>query len=199
MDWWGHSATRGWVLLDRNIPCNAAGVKNKLLFIECDKECAFFESWDQWTQPIYMAKEQYLSRLNETQREEALNKLSKLQEKLDLFRELSVYAFYESCSGNNYNPFGLAEGKPELYTVYSAAWSKKKSEQSHNAHREFIRKIGKAYKGTSKISEAKKHRTTHCYNCHRKLDNSIDLECIACKWIICTCGACGCGWNGHYC
>lgn len=198
MDWWGYSETRGWVFLDRNIPCNAVGVKNKLLFIECNKERAYFEPWDQWAKPRYIAKNQYLNKLNQTQKEEALNELSKLQENIDLFRELSVYAFYDSCSGKHYNPFSLLESKSGLHTLYSAAWSRKKSEQSHNAHKEFINKTGKAYKGTSKITQAKKHRTTHCYNCQSKLDNSIDLECNACKWIICNCGACGCGWSSNY-
>lgn len=39
------------------------------------------------------------------------------------------------------------------------------------------------------------HRTTHCYRCKSNLDNSINLECSACRWIVCYCGACGCGWQ----
>jgi hypothetical protein len=26
------------------------------------------------------------------------------------------------------------------------------------------------------------------------LDNAVDVECVACDWIICVCGACGCGF-----
>lgn len=37
-------------------------------------------------------------------------------------------------------------------------------------------------------------RVTHCYACKRHLDNQTFLECSACNWIICNCGACGCGY-----
>ena len=36
-------------------------------------------------------------------------------------------------------------------------------------------------------------RQPHCYECSEKLDNEYDLECSRCGWIICHCGACGCG------
>jgi hypothetical protein len=39
------------------------------------------------------------------------------------------------------------------------------------------------------------HRVTHCYNCQDDLDNEIDFECERCGWIICSCGACGCGYT----
>lgn len=44
-------------------------------------------------------------------------------------------------------------------------------------------------------SVKKGHRKTHCYLCKKKLDNLVDLECAACGWIICRCGACGCGYT----
>ena len=39
----------------------------------------------------------------------------------------------------------------------------------------------------------RRHRIARCYNCTRKVDNEFDLECTACGWIVCDCGACGCG------
>ena len=36
-------------------------------------------------------------------------------------------------------------------------------------------------------------RTPVCWNCHRQLDNRLSAECATCGWIICLCGACGCG------
>lgn len=41
----------------------------------------------------------------------------------------------------------------------------------------------------------RKHRTPHCWNCKRGLDNYYQLECTSCWWIVCPCGACGCGWE----
>ena len=39
--------------------------------------------------------------------------------------------------------------------------------------------------------------TKQCYSCKEELDNSVDLECSNCGWIVCICGACGCGYSGH--
>ncbi|MBW3565480.1 MAG: DUF3553 domain-containing protein [Acidobacteria bacterium] len=61
-------------------------------------------------------------------------------------------------------------------------------------HREFLENQGKAYKGTRSAGK-NRHRITHCYSCKSRLDNSVDLECISCSWIICWCGACGCGYG----
>jgi len=37
-------------------------------------------------------------------------------------------------------------------------------------------------------------RLTHCYNCYESLDSDSFLECNACRWMVCSCGACGCGY-----
>ncbi len=59
-------------------------------------------------------------------------------------------------------------------------------------HKYFLAKRKLPYKGIND-SISRKHRVTHCYVCKEHLDNLVDLECSACGWIICTCGACGCG------
>ncbi|MFC1778130.1 hypothetical protein ACFL3I_12460 [Pseudomonadota bacterium] len=38
-------------------------------------------------------------------------------------------------------------------------------------------------------------RHVHCYSCEEELDNSVDLEGSNCGWIVCVCGACGCGYS----
>lgn len=38
-------------------------------------------------------------------------------------------------------------------------------------------------------------RHTHCYACRRDIDNLTFYECTRCEWIICLCGACGCGFS----
>ena len=37
--------------------------------------------------------------------------------------------------------------------------------------------------------------STHCYACKQTLDSSSSLQCSTCKWLVCTCGACGCGYR----
>lgn len=60
-----------------------------------------------------------------------------------------------------------------------------------NKHREFLRKTGKS--GEEKIVNARWDRATHCYSCKSSI-TMPNLECTSCNWIICECGACGCGY-----
>ncbi len=43
-------------------------------------------------------------------------------------------------------------------------------------------------------SPGAKHRVTHCWSCKKGLDNFIDVTCTKCRWMLCGCGACGCGY-----
>lgn len=69
--------------------------------------------------------------------------------------------------------------------------------QEYNAyiietHKKFLQAKGLPYGGARQ--NTKSHRVAHCYNCKRHLDNAFNTECINCTWIICSCGACGCGF-----
>jgi hypothetical protein len=63
-----------------------------------------------------------------------------------------------------------------------------------NRHREAIEAGGGTYLGVRASSVPRNRRITHCYSCKEHLDNSIDIECAACGWILCLCSACGCGY-----
>jgi hypothetical protein len=68
-------------------------------------------------------------------------------------------------------------------------------EERHKAHLFYL---GISWKGTRKVNldmHPGKHRITHCWFCKKELDNAIDIECSACGWILCQCGACGCGFK----
>lgn len=63
-------------------------------------------------------------------------------------------------------------------------------------HKERLKRLGKEYRGVRPASEnLSRHRVTHCHNCKDVLDNSIDIECGSCGWILCRCGACGRGYR----
>lgn len=64
-------------------------------------------------------------------------------------------------------------------------------------HQKFLNDLGITYLGVS-IPGVKRHRVTHCYNCQKDLDNTIDIECNKCHWMVCSCGACGCGHVGIF-
>ena len=65
-------------------------------------------------------------------------------------------------------------------------------------HKERLERLGKEYLGVRPATKKPlRRRITHCYACKVPLDNSLDIECISCNWILCTCGACGCGYVGY--
>jgi hypothetical protein len=59
-------------------------------------------------------------------------------------------------------------------------------------HRLQLEKFGKAYYGLRAATGERRRRETHCYACKDALDNTIQVECVSCGWILCNCGACGC-------
>jgi hypothetical protein len=63
-------------------------------------------------------------------------------------------------------------------------------------HRLQTQVSGQRYLGVRSPEEneqRRQHRRSHCWNCHRGLDNYRDYECKHCSWILCQCGACNCG------
>ena len=61
-------------------------------------------------------------------------------------------------------------------------------------HREYLAGLGKPDAGLRAASLIKPHRASVCYQCGEPVDNEVDLECVACGWIVCnSCAACGCG------
>lgn len=48
----------------------------------------------------------------------------------------------------------------------------------------------KTSRGSSEV------RSTHCWNCQHGISTLSNMECDACRGIICSCGACLCGYAG---
>ena len=59
-------------------------------------------------------------------------------------------------------------------------------------HRLRFQRMGKMYTGIRESVKAVP-RVTHCWSCKCSLTSGAFPECIACGWILCECGACGCG------
>jgi hypothetical protein len=78
-----------------------------------------------------------------------------------------------------------------------AEWQRREQEQQAivEAHQRFLAGRGLP-PALTRLPTGRIHRVTHCYNCKNHLDNAVDVECEACDWIICRCGACGCGYQG---
>lgn len=65
-------------------------------------------------------------------------------------------------------------------------------EQIQTIHRRRLEHDKLTYHGFQ-AATPKSHKKAKCWQCHRPLSNSFGMECVACHWFICTCGACGCG------
>ena len=92
-----------------------------------------------------------------------------------------------------YNEFDYSVPRMSLIRVLETLISAKAHrELATAAHSEFLAARGAAQSTTRKPKKTS-HRVAICPNCRRKLANVVQMECAACHWIICACGACGCG------
>lgn len=71
MEWWGYHKEHGWVVLDRNVPCNAPGIKLDLLFLRCSDATVFDVKRETWNPPLFRFAPNYLSHLTPAAAEEA--------------------------------------------------------------------------------------------------------------------------------
>jgi hypothetical protein len=70
-EWWGFSKDHGWVILDREIPCNTPGTRGELMFFRCRDEKIFFLKWELWKLPAYQYAPNHLRALPEAAAAEA--------------------------------------------------------------------------------------------------------------------------------
>jgi hypothetical protein len=67
-------------------------------------------------------------------------------------------------------------------------------------HRNLLARAGIEYQGVREDagSRSYKHRRSHCWHCKKHLDTAVDMECVACGWMLCHCGACGCTYADRF-
>ena len=91
-------------------------------------------------------------------------------------------------------PLRLA--KEEQRLVAAEERTRAAEERIRAAHRQRLEALGIDLTSIDLHSvEPRQHRITHCYACKSHLDSEVFLQCSACQWIICNCGACGCGYQ----
>lgn len=79
MEWWGYHKEHGWVVLDRNVPCNAPGIKLDLLFLRCSDATIFDVKRETWNPPLFRFAPNYLSHLTPAAAVEATAEFEGLQ------------------------------------------------------------------------------------------------------------------------
>lgn len=77
---------------------------------------------------------------------------------------------------------------------HQAATPADRNELIQERHRLKVVESGKQYLGVRPVRKGRFNRIAKCYACKSPLDNSINMECSSCSWILCSCGACGCGY-----
>jgi hypothetical protein len=85
-EWWGYSKEHGWVMLDREIPCNTPGIRADLMFYRCRDGKIFFLKWELWKLPAYQFAPNYVNGLTGAAAEEARSEYEALLSNADEHR-----------------------------------------------------------------------------------------------------------------
>ncbi len=191
--WWGHSAKRGWVVLDRTLEENKIRKGGEWLFYDTVSK-SFFRITDQtWRAPDYIFSPDFIASLTPDSQREVSATLSALQidfsDLTEQYQELLVSEAAEKRTAENLKIAQTVELQLRLETE---RWEREKEAFPEN-RAIFLRGLDLIDPGTRKVVSLV--RVARCYRCSQPLDNRIDIECNACGWIICTCGACGCGFH----
>ena len=88
MQWWGYSKEHGWVVLDRRVESNVAGIKKDLLFVRCSDAATFVEKRERWNPPAYKFAANYIRELPPGDAEAAEAELQGLKERWSEFESV---------------------------------------------------------------------------------------------------------------
>jgi hypothetical protein len=168
--WWGHTDEHGWVVLDRADVRNEGESRH---LVRCRDWAQFEVSRRGFSSDQFKGFKSFICALPEDQAREACGQL------LGFRREFMTRAA------------GLRVTRAELEGRQREAARAAIIE----AHRRFLEQRNLPTQQV-RLPSGRNHRVTHCYACKHHLDNAVDVECAACGWIVCRCGACGCGYSG---
>lgn len=138
----------------------------KLLFFRCSDEVVYPEDRKRWNSPHYVFAPRYIESLPMAEQNASEAKLEMLKLKW-----------------SEYHDKIAREGKALEERNLQAARGR------------FFAKLGRDDPGLRPATN-RVHRSPHCYSCRHPLDSSANFECIECRWLVCVCGACGCGYFG---
>ncbi len=82
----------------------------------------------------------------------------------------------------------------KLKSLYEQKILDLQTEAKKQAHILHLKEYGITPPDQSTMIYEGRRRETHCWRCKSHLDSNDDLACVVCGWLLCECGACGCGW-----
>jgi hypothetical protein len=96
----------------------------------------------------------------------------------------------------NVNSITVSLASAEKY--YNEQWERLDEKAMEFVHISHLEKYGEeiTYPTFSKTPDSYR-RTAHCWACQTNLDSQTDYKCNSCRWILCRCGACGCGYRSR--
>jgi len=85
---------------------------------------------------------------------------------------------------------GAARAERDAWLATEAA---RRRERMETLNRQRLASLGIASAFYQVRAEYLPDRSTWCWACKQPLDSRHDLEHVECGWLVCSCGACGCG------
>jgi hypothetical protein len=83
----------------------------------------------------------------------------------------------------------------ELKVLYEQKKLDLQTEAKKQAHILHLQEYGFDVPDHATMVHKGQHREAHCWRCKSPLDSDDDLACVICRWMLCECGACGCGYG----
>jgi len=166
-EWWGYSPEHGWGV-------RQAGTNTTVRVRDFELLPNPLGGWH----PPFVHFASYLESLSTTERTAAESMLSEARRQWEERIALQV------AERKSIQQQLATERRKQLMAALPAAREK------------FFLKLGQPNPGIRPATARQFHRTTHCYACTSPLDNAVNQECNLCRWIVCYCGACGCGYTG---
>jgi hypothetical protein len=91
--------------------------------------------------------------------------------------------------------FKIDAGEVTLQEQYQERIIDLHSQAKMSAHAIHLKKQGISVPTPSVFQHNDLHRAAHCWSCKDPLDSNDEMACVICRWLLCDCGACGCGYK----
>jgi hypothetical protein len=85
--WWGYNKEQGWVIMDRDLPCNVPGMRGELLFFRCRDAEIFYLKRELWRSPAWEYAPNYVRSLSGDAATDAEAELAELTHRWPQFQQ----------------------------------------------------------------------------------------------------------------
>lgn len=173
--WWGYNKDEGIVVVDTSVRGNSIQYFGKTLFLRCSDLSLFVECWP--CPDFHGENSSYFGTLPTKLR-------NGIKDEIENFKNL--WRDYKSIINSH-----VSDGKD---FIVAQTLQQSRAYLFEVNRQRFFHKLGISVPRV-RSSGSNKPRQTRCYNCKKAINNEMNAECCSCGWIVCFCGACGCGYG----